>query len=587
MRFYIVIIAAVLAGLLALAGTSSSAMAAEQIWYLHGEDLPLATMSPVAPTAPALTNNDPGRDDALGLLVAKGGAGMAETNPVKYQQWVTAPGTVTLDRSAGLVFWAAMKNFATPRRGIVEAYLMDCEPSGGGCVEIAHGTRDIQDWSNGLGFWSKHSIDFGLVSHTIAADRSLAVRIVVGANSDDDMMFAYDTAGFPSHLTGNARGDIGIDCDFSDWGNGEGTEFILADQGGPDDYRSPTRLDLTQVAVATNLVDALQFLIAFDDIPVAGGTAGTLFDTNLDGNVNFALVASVDDAEVVLELYACDDSMTEGCGSAGLLRTYDDTSYCAGTGMGPWNNDTLIEADIPFADLATGGSPMFITSLISYAAASLLTSPKDSVFGTGDENYQASIYFDPLQGFAQIVGSVGTGFTVRRSGDPATVRTAVDHATTTISPYDDLPGTLDDGEIYFYVVDKTGGMPVPLSADSNRYDSAIRLGFDDENGLSAAVDPLASQAALDRTSVTADGTSYATLTITPRDSHGVAIGAGCDIEFSSIALSPGAAAAPLKDNRDGAYTLLIAATGPGTGQLVVTVEGITLTDRPTVTFTNP
>jgi hypothetical protein len=566
---------------------SSAATAAESLWYLHGDDLPLATMSQTAPTATALINIDPGRDEALGLLVARGGAGMTETDPVKYQQWIAAPGSGALDGSVGLVFWAAMQNFATPRRGIVKAFLMDCEPTGAGCIEIAHGSRDILDWSNGLGFWSKHSIDFGLVNHTVAGDRSLAVKIVVGAYSSDDMLFAYDTAGFPSHLTATARGDIAIDCDFSDWGNGAGTEFILADQGGPDDYRSPIRLDLTQVAVGTNFVDALQFLIGFDDIPVAGGTAGTLFDTDLDSNVNYALVAGVDDAEVALELYGCDDTMTKGCGSAVLMRTYDEASYCTGTGMGPWNDDTLIEAEIPFADLATGGSPMFITSLISYAAASLLTSPKDSVFGASDEDYQTSIYFDPLQGFARIVGSVGTGFTVRRSSDPATVRTAAAHGTTTTSPYDDLPGTLDDSEAYYYVVEKTGGMPVPLSADSNRYDGAVRLGFDDENPLSAAVDAVNSQATLDAVSITADGTSYATLTVTPRDSHGVAIGAGCDMEIDSVSLSPGAAAAPLQDNRDGSYTLLIAATGPGTGEVVVTVENITLADRPTIAFTSP
>ncbi len=578
---------AVLAGLLALACFSTPALAAEQVWYLHGDDLPTATMSFTAPTTTTLINFDPGRDDTLGLLVARGGAGMAETDPAKYQQWIAAPGSVTLDRSVGLVFWAAMRDFATPRRGIVEAFLMDCAPTGDSCVEIAHGIRDILDWSNGLGFWSKHSIDFGLVSHTVAADRALAVRVVVGASSDDDMLFAYDTSGFPSHLTGNARGDVALDCNFSDWGNGAGTEFVLADQGGPDDFRSPTRLDLTQVAVATNVVDALQFLIAFDDIPVAGGTAGTLFDTNLDGNVNFALVVSVDDAEVALELYRCDDSMTEGCGSAVLMRTYDDTSYCAGTGMGPWNDDTLIEADIPFADLASGGSPMFITSLISYAAVNLLTSPKDSVFGAGDEDYQASIYFDPLQGFAQIVPTVGTGFTVLRSGDPTTVRTVPAHATISMSPFDDLPGSLGDGQIYYYAVEKTGGMPVPLSADSNSYDGVVRLGFDDEDPLSAAVDPVTSRATLDVTSITADGSSYATLTVTPRDSHGVAIGAGCDIEIDALALSPGAAAAPLRDNRDGSYTLLIAATETGTGEVVLTVEGITLIDRPPVTFTNP
>jgi hypothetical protein len=579
--------APLLVGLFALLCLSSSVSAEEQVWYLSGDGVPLATMSAVVPTATTLANHDPGRDDNPGLFLVKGGAGMAETDPALYQQWVAAAGSVTVNGSAAFVFWAAMKDYGTPKRGVVEAYLLDCDPTGADCAVIAQGSRDILDWSGGWGFWSHHSVDFGLVNHTVPDGRSLAVRVVVGNASDDDIMFAYDAAGFPSYLTDSAPGDITIDCDFSDWTNGVGTEFMLQDQGGQNDYGSPPRLDLTAVAVSSNRIDTLQILIAFDDTSVFSGTAGTLFDTDMDGNVDYALVAGVDDTDIVLELYACDDTITDGCGSAILTRTYDDSSYCGTTAAGPWDDDTLVEMAVPFADFNSDGGPLLITSLISYAGANLLTAPMDSVFGVDVEDYQASIYFDVNDGTTQIVPAVGTDFVVRRTADPSTVRSAPPHATVTLAPFDDLPGTLGDGQAYYYVVEKEGGMPVSLSAHPNAYDGVVRLGFDDQDPFTAGVDATHSAVSVDVAIIPADGTAHATLSMTPRDSHGELVGAGCDIAIDASALAPGATAGPVTDHRNGNYTVSIVATTTGTGEVVVTVEGITLTDRPTVEFTSP
>ena len=578
-----------LVGLFVLVCLSPSVASAEQAWYLHGDGVPLATMSPVVPTATSLANFDPGRDDAPGLVVQRGGDGMVESNPEKYQQWMTTSGSVTLNGSAAVVFWAAMKEFGTPARGVVEAYLMDCDPTGVDCVEIANSARDILNWSGGWGTWSRHSVDFGLVSYTVADGRSLGVRFVVDDASDDDIMFAYDTVDFPSRITDNAPGDIAIDCDFSDWTNGGGSEFMLPDQGGEDDFGapSPARLDLTTIGVSSNRVDALQILMGFDDTSIFMGAAGTLFDTDMDGNVNYALVADVNDSIVVLELYSCDDTITEGCGAAVLTRTYDDSSYCGATGPGPWDDDILVEMVVPFTDFNSDGDPMFITSLISYAANNLLTAPMDSVFGVDDEDYQASIYFDAMAGTVQIVPTVGTDFVIRRTADPSTVRSAPAHATVTLAPYDDLPGTLGDGQVYYYIVEKEGGMPVALSAHPNNYDSVVRLGFDDNDPFTAAVDAAYSTVTADLAGIPADGTTRATMSITPRDSHGDLVGAGCDIAIDALALAPGALAGPLTDHRDGSYTVSIVATETGTGEVVVTVEGITLTDRPTVEFTSP
>ncbi len=544
-------------------------------------------MSKVAPTATVLANYDPARDEEPGLLVEKGGTGMGETEPSKYQQWVAAPGTVLFDGPVAVVFWAAMKEFSTPKRGIVEAYLMDCDPAGSDCVQIAYGLRDILDWSGGYGSWSRHAIDFGPVNYTVAEGRSLGVRFVVGDDSDDDIMFAYDTAFFQSGITDSAPGDIAIDCDFSDWTNGSGTDFLLEDQGGNDDFRTPAWADLTVFGVSTNVVDAIKILAGFDNTVAFNGTAGTLFDTDMDGNVNMVLLANIDTSGNSIELYECDDTLTDGCGSANLLRTYDDSCYCSTVAAGPWNDDTLTEMAIPFADLKTDGGPMMITALISYTPGSLLISPMDSVLGDDGQDYDARIYFDAMTGNAEIIESAGDSFIVRRASDPSMVREAQAHQTDALAPFDDLPGTLGNGQTYFYIVEREGGIPVALSAHSNAYLGVVRIGFDDNDPLTAPVDAVYSEVSLDTASIPADGTTQATLSVTPRDTDGELVGAGCDIEIDPSSLDPGMLAGPVTDHLNGSYTIPIIATATGNGEIVVTVEGITLTDQPTIEFTSP
>jgi len=574
-------------GLLVLGWAMNPTVLAATVLHLGAEGTPVASLDPSAPIATSLPNHDPGRDTLPGLLVAKGGSGVSETDPILYQQWMTAPGTVTLDGPTSLEFWAAMKDFGVGKRGIVNAYLLDCDPTGTPCVEIAGGSRDILDWSAGWGSWSHHAIGFGRVTHTVPDGRSLAVRIVVGSDSDDDMMFAYGAADFPARVTDGAKNDTAIDCDFTDWMDGSGTEFVVSDEGGPDDWASPSRLDVTLFAASSNRVDAVHALMGFDDTPVNGGVVATLIDTDLDNHADFALVATVDGTETVVELYRCDDTITEGCGSAVLRRTYPASQFCTGTAAGPWNTDTLVEVALPFGDVDAAGGPVVLTSLVSYAAASLLNSPKDAVFGVGTEDYQAGIYYDLSSGAARLTSGVGSGFVVRRTTDPASVRTAVPHASVPTAPFDDLPGTLTDGQAYYYVVEKEGDVPVMLSAHANRYDGVVRLGFDDNAPLSAPVDAADSTVTADLTSIPADGTAVATITVVPRDHHGEPIGAGCEIQVDAIALAPAALAAPVIDRYDGSYSVRIASTSTGVGTVMVTAEGILLVSRPTIAFPGP
>jgi len=58
-----------------------------QIFYLEGPGVPVASLGTTVPTG-ALGNPDSGRDSDPGILLAKGGSGVAETDPAKQQTWV-------------------------------------------------------------------------------------------------------------------------------------------------------------------------------------------------------------------------------------------------------------------------------------------------------------------------------------------------------------------------------------------------------------------------------------------------------------------------------------------------------------------
>src|SRR2546425_2863108 len=84
------------AGLLAcgfaiLCTTAPNATALTIVRYLDGvgdgSDVPVALLKTPAPTDPTLANYDPARDAFPGLWIQKGGVGVGETDPTKYQLW--------------------------------------------------------------------------------------------------------------------------------------------------------------------------------------------------------------------------------------------------------------------------------------------------------------------------------------------------------------------------------------------------------------------------------------------------------------------------------------------------------------------
>jgi hypothetical protein len=555
--------------------------------YLKGDGVPRASLLEQEPTQGVLPNYAPARDGYPGLLLHRTPNGWNETDPAKHQQWVAAPDGPDLDGPVSLVFWSAIQGFIQGRRGVADAYLLDCAPDGSDCSPIAQGRKDISDWSGGWGSWNPYSIDFGNVTHAIPAGRSLAVKLVAGDDAGDDMIFAYDATGYPSRLSDEAGSDIVIDCDFGDWSDAEGAEFDVTDQGGPDDWDSPTRLDITRFAVSSNSVDSFHVLFGFDDVPPQQATAATLIDTDVDGKANAALVATADAGNATVALYTCDNTLSDGCGAAVLARIYRQSDFCLGTGAGPWNDDSLLEATLPFHDLGFDRRDVVLTTLVSYAAENLLTAPKDAIFGASGQDYAARVHYDAKRGKGKQAGPPGANFFIRRDGNPSAVRAAAPHATVSRAPFDDDPGTLGDGQIYFYVVEREGGIPLDLSATPNRVAGAPRIGFDDGDPYSSPVDARRSTVSVDASSIPADGTSFVTVTVVPRDGDGVLLGAGLDVRPDGISLAPGMPAGPVEDNRNGSYTLRISSTGAGLGDVRIAVEGIVLDAQAQVAFTAP
>lgn len=172
------------------------------VLYLKSPGVPTAALSASPPTAGSLPNYDPGRDDEPGLLLAKGDNDWQTNDPVKHQLWVSPTGAMSIDGGVSLRFWSAMKDMNDEKKGIVEAYLLECNPAGNNCALIGQGSSQKDPWSSS-GSWVKRVIDFGHIDHDIPSGRSLAVKITVGENSDDDMWLAYDTTSFPSALVIN------------------------------------------------------------------------------------------------------------------------------------------------------------------------------------------------------------------------------------------------------------------------------------------------------------------------------------------------------------------------------------------------
>ncbi|MGD9052771.1 MAG: SBBP repeat-containing protein, partial [Desulfobacterales bacterium] len=203
--------------------------------------------------------------------------------------------------------------------------------------------------------------------------------------------------------------DIGIDCDFSDWCDGDGTEYCVDDEGGADDWTNPAKLDITRFGVASNISDSLFILFGFDDtvFPQAA-QAATLIDTDLDDNINYLVEAMVSGSGDTVKLYSCDDTLPTQCGNPTLSQTYSNPAdYCRGTATGPWDSDTFVEVKVPYSHLGVSGGDILLTTMYSYNPGQF-DNPKDSIYGTTEQDYDDRVQYDTGNGDGDDIPEAGT-----------------------------------------------------------------------------------------------------------------------------------------------------------------------------------
>ena len=176
-------------------------------YYLHNNPTPpvAATSSQTSlplTTGPALVatlhNYDQDRDAQSGLLIAKGGTDENEAGATKHQVWRTGAlsSSLALDGTVTIDFWSAVKDFTLSTAGTVTLYLRDYD--GSSHIEIANGTVTKADWQGGVSDFVANTLSIASVDYTISAGNQLELKLIVGAASEDDMWFAYDTTAHPS-----------------------------------------------------------------------------------------------------------------------------------------------------------------------------------------------------------------------------------------------------------------------------------------------------------------------------------------------------------------------------------------------------
>ncbi len=183
------------------AGASTFAQTLYLDGWGDGRDVPRGALKTTAPDDPTLGNFDPGRDGDDGLTIARGGSGIGETDEDKHQIWLSDLTGLTLDGPVSLDLWTAMSSFHTSDGGSVTAFLVDSNLDGSDLTELASATITRADWdAANSADWIADTFVFGSVSHTLAADRLLGVKLVVDGSADRDMWFAFDSASHPAAL---------------------------------------------------------------------------------------------------------------------------------------------------------------------------------------------------------------------------------------------------------------------------------------------------------------------------------------------------------------------------------------------------
>ncbi len=160
-------------------------------FYLGADGFPQGSLA-TAVHGGEMPNFDPGRDIHPGLLLRRTDRGLNEADDAGYQHWQIDMKEKAVGGYPTVVIWASTANFDPGRSGLFDVYLLDCPSFGQRCDEL--GKQRISVDRGAATDWVATSTTFPAIEHQFGPDRFLALRIVVPAESETDMMFAF---GFP------------------------------------------------------------------------------------------------------------------------------------------------------------------------------------------------------------------------------------------------------------------------------------------------------------------------------------------------------------------------------------------------------
>ena len=211
---------------------------APHVWYLRNSSAGATGSTPVLPLLSArgpsneeLENYDTNRDSDPGLWLVEGPSGLTqqlnESDPSRFQMWAVPVGSeIVLSGSGTVTFHAGMRDLSAGTAGRLRLFLLDCDPAttdGADCTEVATAIVTRRPWSNVDGQWERVTASFGVVDHTVTADRVLALKVVVaGGESEDDMWLAFDARGFVAKLVVDPPAPARLASDDASWIPGRG-----------------------------------------------------------------------------------------------------------------------------------------------------------------------------------------------------------------------------------------------------------------------------------------------------------------------------------------------------------------------------
>ena len=237
-------------------------------------------------TSTVLYNYDTDRDTFPGRVIQKSSQSGGVTPQNKIQIWQTPPlgQPVSLPGGVQVELWSAMKGFDLTKTGSVTVTLNDID--GGTTTVIGSATLTQSNWQGGVFNWVQKDFLMTFPSYTVPAGHSLGLAVVVNADSDDDMWFAYDHLTFSSRLSpfnvtptptpGVFAADFAPVADSIIRSNGGSTNFggaaeLRVDPHPAHTERSLIRFDVSTVPAGSTVASAtLTLCPTKKTVPAAG-----------------------------------------------------------------------------------------------------------------------------------------------------------------------------------------------------------------------------------------------------------------------------------------------------------------------------